>query len=101
MFTDAVYAVDDVFVRTAPGGEAAQLLRSAGLVEGTRNHHPGQGTACRRFFFSNAGSVTSRMARNGVIAFQTGVEHLLELQFDGGCRTTLDFRPGLPLLFRI
>ena len=47
-------------------------------------------------------SVTSRMAHNGVIALQTGVEHLLELQFDGGCRaTTLDFRPTLPLIFRV
>ena len=48
------------------------------------------------------GSVTSRMARNGVIALQTGVGHLLELQFDGGYRaTTLDFRPALPLIFRV
>jgi hypothetical protein len=48
------------------------------------------------------GCVTSRIARNGVIALQTGVEHLLELQFDDGCRArTLDFRPALPLLFRV
>ena len=48
------------------------------------------------------GSVTSAMARDRVIALQTGVEHLLELQFDGGCRaTTLDFRPTLPLIFRV
>ena len=47
-------------------------------------------------------SVTSVMARNGVVALQTGVEHLLELQFDGGLRgTTLDFRPDLPLTFHI
>lgn len=47
-------------------------------------------------------SVTSAMALNGVIALQTGVEHLLELHFDGGRRrTTLDFRPALPLTFRI
>src|SRR5215469_6100231 len=223
MLAAPVYAVDHVFVCTTPGGEAAELLRRAGLVEGTPNHHPGQGTACRRFFFSNAmlellwledeaearsrqtrvtklwerfsagqtaspfgvilrpaagtepvcpwrswsyqpqtmpgleleiaadtelaepmwcymksgrapadwpperlqpldhptgfreitrvligcpdakeGSVTSTMARNRVIALQTGVEHLLELQFDGGCRaTTLDFRPALPLIFRV
>ena len=50
---------------------------------------------------AKAGSVTSAMALNGVITLQTGVEHLLELQFDGGNRgTTLDFRPDLPLLFR-
>ena len=48
------------------------------------------------------GSVTSTMARNGVIALHTGVEHLMELHFDGGRRgTTLDFRPALPLTFRI
>lgn len=48
------------------------------------------------------GSVTSAMALNGVIALQTGAEHLLELQFDGGRRAaTLDFRPALPLIFRI
>jgi hypothetical protein len=47
-------------------------------------------------------SVTSDMALNGVIALQTGIEHLLELHFDGGRRkTTLDFRPALPLPFRI
>ena len=45
--------------------------------------------------------MTSTMARNGVIILQTGVEHVLELQFDGGYRgMTLDFRPALPLLFR-
>lgn len=218
------HVVDHVFVCTAPRGPAAELLGRAGLVEGTQNRHPGQGTACRRFFFWNAmlellwledegearseqtrptklwerfsaagqttspfgvilrpapgiqpvcpwrswsyrpptmpgleleiavdtelaepmwcymksgrapaewpperlqpldhsagfreitrvligcpdakeGSVTSAMALNGVIALQTGVEHLLELQFDGGRRATmLDFRPALPLIFRI
>jgi hypothetical protein len=47
-------------------------------------------------------SVTSTMARNGVIALHAGVEHLMELHFDGGRRgTTLDFRPALPLVFCI
>ncbi len=219
-----IYLVDHVFVCTALGGPAAELLRQAGLSEGTPNRHPGQGTACRRFFFRNAmlellwleneaearsdqtrptrlwerlsaagrgaspfgvilrpapdsepaspwpswtyrpqtmsgleleiaadtllaepmwcylksgrapaewppeklqaldhpaglrkitrvllgcpdvndASVTRAMALNGVIALQTGVEHFLELQFDDGRRsTTLDFRPGLPLIFRI
>jgi len=48
------HVVDHVFVCTSSRGPAAELLRRAGLVEGTRNRHPGQGTACRRFFFSNA-----------------------------------------------
>jgi hypothetical protein len=48
------------------------------------------------------GSVTSTIARNGVIALHIGVEHLMELHFDGDRRgTTLDFRPVLPLIFRI
>jgi hypothetical protein len=215
--------IDHIFVCTALQGPAAELLKRAGLLEGARNHHPGQGTACRRFFFSNAmlellwledevearseqtratrlrerfsavgqtaspfgvilrpapgtepacpwrswsyrpqtmpgleleiaadtelaepmwcymksggapaewppdrlqpldhptgfreitrvligcpeakkGSVTETMSRHGVITLQTGMEHLLELQFDGGSRaTTLDFRPALPLIFR-
>jgi hypothetical protein len=33
---------------------AAQALHRAGLTEGSPNHHEGQGTACRRFFFENA-----------------------------------------------
>jgi len=216
------YLVDHVFICTAPRGPAAELLRQAGLTEGTPNRHPGQGTACRRFFFSNAmlellwledeaearseqtratriwerfaagpaaspfgvilrpapgsepvcpwpswnyrpptmpgleleiaadteleepmwcfmktgrapaewpperlqpldhpagcreitgflincpdakeTSVTRAMALNRLIALQTGREHLLELQFDGGRRgTAVDFRPALPLMLR-
>ena len=48
------YVVDHIFICTAVGALAAELLRQAGLTEGTPNRHPGQGTACRRFFFSNA-----------------------------------------------
>ena len=33
---------------------ASAGLREAGLDEGSPNVHPGQGTACRRFFFDNA-----------------------------------------------
>src|SRR5262249_54333674 len=32
----------------------AELLVDFGLTEGEPNTHPGQGTACRRFFFHNA-----------------------------------------------
>jgi hypothetical protein len=46
-------------------------------------------------------SVTAAMASTGVVTLQSGMEHLLELQFDGGRReTTLDFRPHLPLILR-
>jgi hypothetical protein len=46
-------AIDHVFVCTERGAPAAELLKQAGFTEGIPNRHPGQGTACRRFFFSN------------------------------------------------
>lgn len=45
--------LDHFFILTSPGAAEAELLSSTGLVEGPRNRHPGQGTANRRFFFSN------------------------------------------------
>ena len=41
------------FILTDPGAPQADILSVDGLIEGTRNDHPGQGTANRRFFFSN------------------------------------------------
>ncbi|HEY7643337.1 MAG TPA: VOC family protein [Steroidobacteraceae bacterium] len=46
--------VDHVFVSAAVGAPEAQRLIDLGLVEGSPNRHPGQGTANRRFFFANA-----------------------------------------------
>ena len=46
--------VDHVFICTFVGAPGAERLRQFGLVEGSPNRHPGQGTACRRFFFHNA-----------------------------------------------
>lgn len=46
--------VDHVFIRTERGAPGADRLTEQGLVEGSPNRHPGQGTACRRFFFQNA-----------------------------------------------
>lgn len=46
--------LDHVFICVSPGGEEAATLTAFGLIEGTPNTHPGQGTACRRFFFANA-----------------------------------------------
>ena len=47
-------ALDHVFVCTAVGAPEAEALVAAGFAEGSGNTHPGQGTACRRFFFENA-----------------------------------------------
>ncbi len=49
-----VFALDHVFICTAVGAPEAEALTEAGLTEGPGNTHPGQGTACRRFFFRNA-----------------------------------------------
>jgi len=48
------YALDHVFVCCAAGAPEAERLVRLGLAEGAPNTHPGQGTACRRFFFENA-----------------------------------------------
>jgi hypothetical protein len=46
--------LDHLFVCTAPDAPEAEHLIQFGLHEGLPNHHPGQGTANRRFLFSNA-----------------------------------------------
>lgn len=48
-------ALDHFMIITSPGAPEADLVADIGLVEGTSNDHPGQGTANRRFFFSNWG----------------------------------------------
>jgi hypothetical protein len=45
--------IDHVFICTSVGAPAAGKLIQFGLEEGAPNRHPGQGTACRRFFFHN------------------------------------------------
>ena len=46
--------LDHFFILTGPGAPEADLLVDLGMVEGTPNTHPGQGTANRRFFFKDA-----------------------------------------------
>jgi hypothetical protein len=46
--------LDHVFILTAPDAPEAASLINFGLHEGPPNHHPGQGTANRRFAFANA-----------------------------------------------
>jgi len=45
--------LDHFFILTDLGAPHADLLSGIGLIEGPRNDHLGQGTANRRFFFSN------------------------------------------------
>jgi Glyoxalase-like domain len=49
-----VFELDHLFVCVDVGAPEAELLGEFGLTEGTRNVHPGQGTANRRSFFRNA-----------------------------------------------
>ena len=44
--------LDHIFIMTEPGAAIAKELIDIGLVEGTSNTHPGQGTANRRFFLN-------------------------------------------------
>jgi hypothetical protein len=50
----AALELDHLFVWADVGGPEAERLIAFGLTEGAPNTHPGQGTACRRFFFGNA-----------------------------------------------
>lgn len=45
--------LDHVFITCDSGAPEADALIGHGLLEGSGNVHPGQGTANRRFFFSN------------------------------------------------
>lgn len=45
--------LDHVFVACAVDAPEAAALAQLGLAEGSRNVHPGQGTANRRYFFDN------------------------------------------------
>jgi len=45
--------LDHAFVLCDVGAPEAGVLIARGLIEGSSNVHPGQGTANRRFFFSN------------------------------------------------
>ena len=46
--------VDHIFVSASVGAPEGDRLIELGLIEGSANRHPGQGTANRRFFFANA-----------------------------------------------
>jgi hypothetical protein len=54
MADDIPVEVDHVFVSASVGAPEGDRLIELGLIEGSSLHHPGQGTANRRFFFANA-----------------------------------------------
>ena len=46
--------LDHLFICTSIRAPEVEQLAKFGLTEGQSNRHPGQGTACRRFFFHSA-----------------------------------------------
>jgi Glyoxalase-like domain len=46
--------LDHIFVFTQAEAPEAIHITNLGINQGTNNIHPGQGTACKRFFFNNA-----------------------------------------------
>jgi hypothetical protein len=44
--------IDHLFICVKPGGSEAKEIAEFGLIEGSANRHPGQGTANRRFLGS-------------------------------------------------
>lgn len=53
MKTTRSVELDHAFVTCAFGAPEANAMVKFGLLEGSSNAHPGQGTANRRFFFDN------------------------------------------------
>ena len=45
--------IDHIFIGVERDAPEAEVLLEFGLEEGSANRHPGQGTACRRFYFRN------------------------------------------------
>lgn len=48
------FELDHLFIATRPEAPGLEEILALGVLEGTRNVHPGQGTANRRIFFHNA-----------------------------------------------
>src|SRR4051812_15059093 len=89
--------LDHIFICTSPNGNEADQLTAIGLAEGAANTHPGQGTACRRFFFRN-GYLELLWVQNSAEA-QSELNqhtHLWERwrdRSDGACPFGFGFRP--------
>ncbi len=80
--------LDHLFVGTNDVVAAADVMSSCGFVEGSSNQHPGQGTANRRYFFSNA-MVELLYVDDGVDSGHPQ-NHLLNLE--ARCQASLDDR---------
>jgi hypothetical protein len=91
------FEFDHVFIWASCGGTEANGLAAFGLTEGPPNVHPGQGTACRRFFFAN-GYLELLWISNAEEAQSETIQptHLWERwkgRARGACPVGLGFRP--------
>ncbi len=91
-------ALDHVFVCCSVGGHEAAALARLGLTEGTPNTHPGQGTASRRFFFTNAYLelfwVADASEARGPLAAPTRLWERWSQRDAGACPFALVLRPA-------
>jgi hypothetical protein len=92
--------LDHLFLWVSVGGPEADQLVALGLSEGQPNRHPGQGTACRRFFFANAYLellwVENTAEAQGEVASPLRLWERWSGQRSGACPFGLIFRPALP-----
>jgi hypothetical protein len=89
--------IDHVFIFCSVGGSEADALTRLGLKEGSANTHPGQGTACRRFFFSNAylelAWVSDPLEAQAEAARPTRLWERWSMRGDEACPYGIVFRP--------
>ena len=99
------FEVDHVFVAASEGAPEATDLVKAGFVEGPANVHPGQGTACRRFFFENAYLelvwLENRAEASSRVAARTGLRERAAVESEsshvGVCLRARDLAARLPV----
>ena len=91
------FEFDHVFICASHGGAEADHLAALGLAEGAPNTHPGQGTACRRFFFANCYIellwVSSALEAQSEATSPTHLYERWENRTNGACPFGLGFRP--------
>jgi hypothetical protein len=95
--------LDHVLILCDEGAPEAEALLRAGLREGSGNTHPGQGTACRRFFFAN-GYLELLWVRDvaearSALARPTRLLDRWTMRRGGACPFGLIVRPGIDEIY--
>jgi len=90
--------LDHFFILVDQGAPQAEALQDFGLIEGTPNRHPGQGTANRRFFFHNAFLelvwVDNAAEAQSAATERTGLWQRWSQRGHGACPFGVCFRPA-------